>query len=633
MKRFAFLLGGLLFCQPAVAVELVDSSFSVDPYLLYFTVHFLELPPAEEGVTFNLFPEQNCAMLPPSHERYRFIFNPDGGEIIESPQVATVGTPALDRWWDGPADHLSLDELDFLEWTITGSIVNGQNELLPGDRLCMRIDIPGGGNAYSGLLIEETPAASVYLKKSSTTRFVTQVGEVVPYSYRIENTGSVYIHDVALEDDNVDEKPVCAFSGNDELAPEGQPGSVVFCTAQHTVTQEEVDAEEGVSNTVTVSADELEPVTASLTIPVALFASGFESPGNTITVLDIIGSNPDIAIGADGTAVLAYTDSSSADLKVAKCLDIQCTAAMFSTVHSSDNTLHDASIAISTDGLPVISYQDYTDGALLVAKCNDNACRDGDETISVVDDGNVGQYSSIAIGTGGLPVISYYDRANGKLKVASCNDIACSGEDEIVTTLNDAETSTGVNTSLAIAKDGLPVISYQRFVSPWDGVLKVAKCNDPSCIGGDETITELDTTGGPGFESTSLEIGADGNPVIAYMDTAAGAVTVAKCNDPACTGGDETFMAVDFTTAYMDLSMALAPDGYPVISYLGSLNVASCNDAACSGNDESIATVDDTAEARISSIAIGVDGLPIISYYDEYTGALKVVHCGTLECK
>ena len=69
------------------------------------------------------------------------------------------------------------------------------------------------------------------------------------------------------------------------------------------------------------------------------------------------------------------------------------------------------------------------------------------------------------------------------------------------------------------------------------------------------------------------------------------------------------------------------------MSYLGSLNVARCNDAACSGDDESIATVDDTAEARISSIAIGVDGLPIISYYDEITRALKVVHCGTLECK
>ena len=79
--------------------------------------------------------------------------------------------------------------------------------------------------------------------------------------------------------------------------------------------------------------------------------------------------------------------------------------------------------------------------------------------------------------------------------------------------------------------------------------------------------------------------------------------------------------------------MVLAPDGNPIVSYMGSLRVAKCNDAACVGEDESIATVDSEAEARSSSIAIGVDGLPIISYMDTVTGALKVVHCGTLECR
>jgi len=318
----------------------------------------------------------------------------------------------------------------------------------------------------------------------------------------------------------VDDAPFCEFSGNDELWPEGQPGSVVFCTAEHTVTQEEFDAEEGVSNTASVSADDLDPVMTSLTIPVALFASGFESPPNTITVLD------------DSDNVVGYHND----------------------------------IAIGDDSYPVISHLDYTDGVLLVAKCNDEACRDGDEMISLVDDGNVGSYSSITIGFDGLPVISYYDRVNGKLKVAHCNDAACSGEGEIVTTLNDAAEGTGVNTSIAIGDDGFPVISCQTFTSP-------------------------------------------------------------------CTGGDETFMAVDFSTTYMRLSLVLAPDGNPLVSYMGSLKLARCNDDACAGEDESIAIVDSAAKARSSSIAIGADGLPVISYFDETTGALKVVHCGTLECR
>ena len=128
-------------------------------------------------------------------------------------------------------------------------------------------------------------------------------------------------------------------------------------------------------------------------------------------------------------------------------------------------------------------------------------------------------------------------------------------------------------------------------------------------------------------------IGADSNPVIAYKDTVAEAITVVKCNDPACVGGDESLQAVDFNSTYMRVSLALAPDGNPLVSYMGSLAVARCNDAACAGEDESIAIVDPQAVARSSSIAIGSDNLPVISYFDEYTGALKVVHCGTQECR
>lgn len=39
--------------------------------------------------------------------------------------------------------------------------------------------------------------------------------------------------------------------------------------------------------------------------------------------------------------------------------------------------------------------------------------------------GNVGQYSSVTIGTDGLGLISYYDATNGDLKVAHCSDLFC----------------------------------------------------------------------------------------------------------------------------------------------------------------------------------------------------------------
>ena len=39
--------------------------------------------------------------------------------------------------------------------------------------------------------------------------------------------------------------------------------------------------------------------------------------------------------------------------------------------------------------------------------------------------GNVGQYSSVTIGTDGLGLISYYDETNGDLKAVHCSNKFC----------------------------------------------------------------------------------------------------------------------------------------------------------------------------------------------------------------
>lgn len=49
----------------------------------------------------------------------------------------------------------------------------------------------------------------------------------------------------------------------------------------------------------------------------------------------------------------------------------------------------------------------------------------GADTITTVDSGGVGQYTSVAYGSDGLPLIAYYDVANADLKVAHCTDVAC----------------------------------------------------------------------------------------------------------------------------------------------------------------------------------------------------------------
>jgi predicted regulator of Ras-like GTPase activity (Roadblock/LC7/MglB family) len=91
-------------------------------------------------------------------------------------------------------------------------------------------------------------------------------------------------------------------------------------------------------------------------------------------------------------------------------------------------------------------------------------------------EGRVGDYTSITIGADGLPIISYLDSTNLNLKVAHCGDPACSAGNTITTL--DSEGHVGWFTSITIGADGLPIISY---LDVTNNTLKVAHCSNPFC--------------------------------------------------------------------------------------------------------------------------------------------------------
>jgi hypothetical protein len=102
--------------------------------------------------------------------------------------------------------------------------------------------------------------------------------------------------------------------------------------------------------------------------------------------------------------------------------------------------------------------------------------RPGFSLITRDGSGNVGQYSSIAIGADGLALISYYDATNGDLRVAHCADVACRSATHIVVQSQD---DVGQFTSITIGPDGLPLISYYDATN---GDLKVAHCSNSLCV-------------------------------------------------------------------------------------------------------------------------------------------------------
>ena len=100
------------------------------------------------------------------------------------------------------------------------------------------------------------------LEKSSTTTTVTAAGQVVPYSYLVKNLTGVELTGVTLSDNHVDGgTAVCTVV---TLAP----GATSTCTAQHTVTQAEMDAGGYLTNLATAESDQTAPVEATLSIPI-----------------------------------------------------------------------------------------------------------------------------------------------------------------------------------------------------------------------------------------------------------------------------------------------------------------------------------------------------------------------------
>ena len=149
---------------------------------------------------------------------------------------------------------------------------------------------------------------------------------------------------------------------------------------------------------------------------------------------------------------------------------------------------------------------------------------DLEPTITTIDSSG-GLYSSIAIGSDGLGLISYFDPVNLHLKVAHCLNVACS---QVTLATVDDSSNVGWYTSIEIGSDGLGLISYVGGTSSSD--LKVAHCSDVPC-----TAAAIATIDSAGAAHTSLAIGSDGLGLISYLDGNRNDLKVAHCMDVSCT--------------------------------------------------------------------------------------------------
>ena len=338
---------------------------------------------------------------------------------------------------------------------------------------------------------------------------------------------------------------------------------------------------------------------------IRLDSAAFVQKASTI---DTVGTDPSIAIGSDGLGLIAYHDQINVNLKVAHCDNILCTSATLSTIDSTGDVGRYTSIAIGSDGLGLISYYDIATGDLKVAHCDNVLCTSA--TLSTIDSaGSVAWYTSIAIGSDGLGLIAYYDNygiANSSLKVAHCNDVACTSA--TISTLLGPGTDLEASTSIAIGGDGLGLISFALGIGPFS-----AHCDNVLCSSADIANHDGGTLV---VGRTSMVIGPDGLGLYSYC-TSSDFLRTAHCIDPSCT-------AADFSThesGCMDTSMAISPGDDLGTVYLpgpSGLRAAHCADVTCTWTD----TVTDLLCPGFQpSVAIGVDGVPLVA-----CSGLAVVH-------
>lgn len=113
---------------------------------------------------------------------------------------------------------------------------------------------------------DQMPALTL-VKASGETSFDT-VGDILSYTYTIENIGNVLVSDIAVTDDKI-ANIVCDVAAIGNTDTDLNPGETVICTADYAVTQADLDAGEVTNNasaTATPAGGTLTPPTDIVTI-------------------------------------------------------------------------------------------------------------------------------------------------------------------------------------------------------------------------------------------------------------------------------------------------------------------------------------------------------------------------------
>ena len=265
-----------------------------------------------------------------------------------------------------------------------------------------------------------------------------------------------------------------------------------------------------------------------------------------------------------GNPAIAYYDATNKALKLAVCTaDCLSTAPTWivTTVDRSSGDTGRYPTLLGGDN-PQVVYYDPANGDLKLARCT-AACATANATwaISTVDaTGDVGRFAVARIAFPDIVEIAYADATNGRLKMAICTAGCATGSASWI--LHDIDRmAADVDTKLSLAlNEGAPSISYYDAAN---GDLKLATCNRSCGTSSPEwVVSTIDRVGDAGQWSA---LNLNGHvPAIAYSGT------IRSCNGSICHEVTDLRLAVCFpdpgrATANMPCVISTMETGFAVM--------------------------------------------------------------------
>ncbi len=335
-------------------------------------------------------------------------------------------------------------------------------------------------------------------------------------------------------------------------------------------------------------------------------------------------------LASDGFARIVHVDTGGNDLQYVKCNNASCTSNTKVDIEATLNVnSNEIGFALDSSSRAFVSWhQGGGADALMFTRCTADDCSTKNTTTIEDVANDVGEGSSIAIGSNGNARIAYKDTTNNDLKFVRCTNTDCTTTGTIQN-LDSASNVSG-RTTIFMGNDGYARIAYED-----SGDLKYIQCQNDDCT--TKVMTTIETTNNVGNDLTMVK-GTDGYARIAHNDTTDNAVRFVQCTNDACSTFNATVVDDPAGNTPDEIGLALGSDGFARISYTYTTGNDFLKYTVCANDDcsaKNIYTVNSAVTGvGETSVAVDSSGNAYIAYrntgntslwFAQFTGAGETI--------